>query len=229
MQNEKIKIDVVSDVACPWCYVGKKRLEKALEQWQGPEVDVEWHPYQLDPYMPLEGLDRKTYLGNKFGSLEQVQPMLDHLQLAGEEEGIQFNFGDKWLAVNTLPLHQLLYTAKKEGFGTALKARFLKAYFEENLHLNQPEVLHEIMASFGWEAQKTDAILADDTIAYQVKQEIAHYQQLGVTGVPFFIINNKYAISGAQPTATFLEALTKIGPNTTIKTGDSCDPKSQNC
>jgi len=154
---------------------------------------------------------------------------LDRLHLAGEEEGIQFNFGDKWLAVNTLSLHQLLYVAKKEGFGTALKARFLKAYFEENLHLNQSEVLHEIMASFGWDAQKTDAVLADDTIAYQVKQEITHYQQLGVSGVPFFIINNKYAISGAQPTAIFLEALNKIGPIAQLKEGDSCNPETDSC
>lgn len=229
MQQKKIKIDVVSDVACPWCYVGKKRLERALEQWQGPDVDVEWHPYQLDPYMPLEGLDRTTYLGNKFGSVERVQPMLDQLQLAGEEEGIQFNFGNRWLAVNTLALHQLLHVAKKEGFGTALKARFLKAYFEENLHLNQTEVLYKIMASFGWEAQKTDTVLADDTIAYQVKQEISHYQKLGVSGVPFFIINNKYAISGAQPPEAFLQALTDLEPTSALKLGESCDPESQSC
>jgi len=229
MQNEKIKIDVVSDVACPWCYVGKKRLEKALEQWNTTAVEVEWHPYQLNPYMPSEGLDRETYLGNKFGSIERVQPMIDRLQSAGATEGIHFNFGDNWLAVNTLPLHQLLHVAREEGFGAQLKERLLKAYFDENLHLNKPEILHKIMEAYGWDAKKTDDILADENIAYKVKQEISHYQQLGVKAVPFFIINNKYAISGAQPTAIFLEALNKIGPIAQLKEGDSCNPETDSC
>lgn len=223
MQEGKITVDVVSDVACPWCYVGKKRLEKALAQWQGIPVEVTWHPYQLDPNMPKDGLDRTTYLTNKFGSLDAIQPMMDRLIEAGEDEGIRFNFGEQWLAVNTLPLHQLLNIAREEGFAEALKERFLKAYFDDNLHLNQTEILHNIMASFGWDAQKTDAILNNDEIAYAVKQEIAHYQQLGVSGVPFFIVNNKYGISGAQPATTFLEVFSKLAPAKNLQDGDSCD------
>jgi predicted DsbA family dithiol-disulfide isomerase len=116
MQKDVIKVDVVSDVACPWCYVGKRRLETALEQWKGAPVEVTWHPYQLDPNMPTEGLDRNTYLTNKFGDLERTKEMTDRLTEAGADEGITFNFGDRWLAVNTLPLHQLLHVAGKEGF-----------------------------------------------------------------------------------------------------------------
>ncbi len=223
MQEEKITVDVVSDVACPWCYVGKKRLEKAIGQWQGVPIEVTWHPYQLDPNMPEEGLDRTTYLTNKFGSIADIQPMIDRLADAGEDEGINFNFGEQWLAVNTLALHKLLNVAREEGFGQALKERFLKAYFDENLHLNQVEVLHGIMASFGWDARKTDTVLASDEIAYAVKQEIAHYQQLGVNGVPFFIINNKYAVSGAQPASTFLEVFSKLAPATSLEEGGRCD------
>ncbi len=169
MQEEKIKIDIVSDVACPWCYVGKRRLEAALKEWKGVPVEIAWHPFQLDPTIPAEGLDRVTYLTNKFGDLERVQGMTDRLTEVGAEEGITFNFGDKWLAVNTLPLHQLLHVAGEEGFKDALKERFLKAYFDENLHLNQAEILIEIMSEFGWEAEKTTSILSDDTIAYAVK------------------------------------------------------------
>lgn len=229
IEKEVIKVDVVSDVACPWCYVGKKRLETALKQWKGSPIEVTWHPYQLDPNMPAEGLDRHTYLTNKFGDLERIKPMTDRLVEAGEEEGITFNFGDKWLAVNTLPLHQLLHVAGEEGFKDRLKERFLKAYFDENLHLNKPEVLASIMAEFGWNTEKTAQIVADENIAYAVKQEIAHYQQLGVSGVPFFIINDKYGISGAQPASVFLEAFAQVSPIEIISEGDSCDPETGLC
>ena len=229
MSSETIKVDVVSDVACPWCYVGKKRLEKALAQWKGAPVEVEWHPYQLDPTIPEEGLDRITYLTNKFGDMESVQPMTDRLVEAGEDEGITFNFGDKWLAVNTLPLHQLLHVAGEEGFKAELKERFLKAYFDKNLHLNKIEVLTGIMADYGWSEEKTEAVIANENIAYAVKQEIVHYQQLGVRGVPFFIIYNKYAISGAQPSDVFLQALSKVAPLEIINEGDTCDPLTGNC
>ncbi len=161
--------------------------------------------------------------------MERVQGMTDRLTEVGAEEGITFNFGDKWLAVNTLPLHQLLHVAGEEGFKDALKERFLKAYFDENLHLNQAEILIEIMSEFGWEAEKTKSILSDDSIAYAVKQEIAHYQQRGVTGVPFFIINDKYDISGAQPKSVFLDAFAQVAPHEILNEGDSCDPLSKDC
>lgn len=229
MQKETIKVDIVSDVACPWCYIGKRRLESAIKEWKGAPVEIEWHPFQLDPNMPASGLDRDTYLTNKFGDLDQTKAMTDRLTDAGEDEGINFNFGDKWLAVNTLPLHQLLHVAGEEGFKDALKERFLKAYFDENLHLNQPEVLTSLLAEFGWNAEKTKNIIADENIAYAVKQEIGHYQQRGVTGVPFFIINDKYGISGAQPPHVFLEAFAEAAPIKIISTGDSCDPATGAC
>lgn len=229
MQKETIKLDVVSDVACPWCYVGKRRLETALSQWKGAAVEVTWRPFQLDPSIPESGYDRNTYLSNKFGDLERSKQMTDRLVEVGKDENITFNFGDKWLAVNTLPLHQLLHVAGEEGFKESLKERFLKAYFDENLHLNDTSVLIEILTEYGWDAEKTKKIIADDTIAYAVKQEIAHYQQRGVTGVPFFIINDQYGFSGAQPPSVFLDAFAKVAPIEIIAEGDSCDPVSGEC
>jgi len=229
LSTETITIDVVSDVACPWCYVGKKRLESALKEWKGAPVKVEWHPYQLDPNIPESGLDRDTYLTSKFGDLERMKGMTDHLSNVGKEVGINFDFGPNWLAVNTLHLHQLLHVAGNEGFRDALKERFLKAYFEETKHLNDTKVLNEIMAEFGWSAEKVADIIADDSIAYAVKSEIAHYQQLGVSGVPFFIINNKYGISGAQPSQVLLEALASVSPIEVIAEGESCDPATGEC
>jgi predicted DsbA family dithiol-disulfide isomerase len=230
MQKETIKVAVVSDVACPWCYVGKRRLEAALKQWKGAPVEVTWHPFQLDPNIPESGLDRDTYLTNKFGDLEKTKAMADRLTEVGAEEGINFNFGDKWLAVNTLPLHQLLHVAGEEGFKDKLKERFLKAYFDENLHLNKIEVLTKIMSEYGWDSEKTKQVLADDNVAYSVKQEIAYYQQRGVTGVPFFIINDKFGISGAQPVSAFLDAFAQVSPIVAIgDEGESCDPVTGAC
>lgn len=230
MQKETIKVAVVSDVACPWCYVGKRRLETALQQWKGAPVEVTWHPFQLDPTIPESGLDRDTYLLNKFGDLERTKAMADRLTEVGAKEGITFNFGDKWLAVNTLPLHQLLHVAGEEGFKDALKERLLKGYFDENLHLNDPEVLIKVMQEYGWAAEKTQHVLADDDIAYAVKQEIAHYQQRGVSGVPFFIINDTYGISGAQPASVFLEAFAQVAPVDVIgDDGERCDVGTGEC
>ena len=222
-KKDTIKVAVVSDIACPWCYVGKRRLETALKEWKGAPVEVTWHPFQLDPTIPESGFDRDTYLINKFGDLERTKAMTDRLTEVGAEEGITFNFGDQWLAVNTLPLHQLLHVAGEEGFKDRLKERFLKAYFNENLHLNDSEVLIKVMEAFGWSAEKTKQIIADDSIAYAVKQEIAHFQQRGVPGVPFFIINDKFGISGAQPVSVFLEAFWKVAPVDVVgDEGESC-------
>lgn len=222
MQNEPITVQVVSDVACPWCYIGKRRLEAALDEWNGSPITVTWHPFQLDPTIPKTGFDRDTYLSNKFGDLEKTKEMTDRISGVGTELDIHFNFGEKWLVVNTLALHQLLHIAGEEGFKAALKERFLYAYFTENQHLNQHDVLIKIMAEFGWDAEKTEKVINDDSIAYAVKQEIGHYQQLGVTGVPFFIINNKYGISGAQPKEAFLEAFQQVAPIEVISNGESC-------
>ena len=225
----KIKVDIVSDVACPWCYVGKRRLESALAEWKGAPVEVEWHPFQLDPTISAGGMSRKEYLINKFGSMERIQPMIDNLEAVGKEVGIEFNFGQDAMSINTLPLHQLLHVAGEEGFKDELKERFLKAYFEENLRLNDIEVLAEILQPFGWAKDKVEQIIADQAIAQKVKSEIAIYQQRGVSGVPFFVINDKYGISGAQPKEAFLQAFASVSPTEHMVDGATCDPETGEC
>ncbi|RMB60989.1 DsbA family oxidoreductase [Dokdonia sinensis] len=230
--NSPIKIDIVSDVACPWCYVGKRRLEKALELWDGTPVTVEWHPYQLDPTMPAAGKTRDTYLVDKFGSIDGMKTMTDRLEEAGKTVGIDFNFGKDWLAVNTLPLHKMLLVAGQEGFKDALKERFLKAYFVTLEPLNDVKVLEHIGAEFGWDAEKVQTIIEDQELAKAVQQEIAHYQKLGVTGVPFFILNNKYGISGAQPPEVLLDALNQLSKEMEMEdspTGEACGIDDENC
>lgn len=228
MENKTIKIDIVSDVACPWCYVGKKRFEAALERWDGAPIEVNWHPFQLDPSMPSEGMTRDTYLTTKFGNVDNVEEMTANLKEAGKTVGIDFDFGENWLAVNTLPLHQLLVIARQEGFGGQLKERFLEAYFEKSLHLNDRETLYAILADFKWSSQKVDEILNDEKLAGAVQAEIAHYQQRGVSGVPFFVINDEFGISGAQPVEVFLEAFQSVS-NTPAENGQTCDPSGGCC
>lgn len=229
MEKDVIVVDVVSDVACPWCYVGKRNLEEALRQWKGSPIQVNWHPYQLDANMRAEGMNRDTYLTSKFGSVEKVEEMANRLVSVGKTVGINFDFGDNWLAVNTLPLHQMIHVANKEGRGGEMKERFLSAYFEETQHLNKPEALYAIGQEFGWDSEKVDLIIADEEIAAAVKNEISSYQQRGVTGVPFFVINDKFGISGAQPVQAFLEAFQSVNPVGGVAEGDSCNAGSGCC
>jgi predicted DsbA family dithiol-disulfide isomerase len=229
MSQNIITIDVISDVACPWCYVGKKRLEAALKEWKGAPVKVNWHPFQLDPSMRAEGMNRETYLTSKFGSIDRVQEMVDNLSNVGKSVGIDFDFGDNWLAVNTLEMHQLLHVAREEGFGTELKERFLAAYFEETTHLNKREELYSILKDFDWKSSKVDAIIADQSIAAKVQAEISHYQNRGVSGVPFFVFNDEFGVSGAQPSEVFLEALQSLSPSEEVTEGESCDPEIGAC
>ncbi len=210
MSNGTITVDIVSDVACPWCFIGKRNFESAIEKWSGVPVKVTWHPYQLDPAMPSSGQTRDTYLVSKFGSIKATNAMTDRLSNAGKEVHINFDFGDEWLAVNTLQLHQLLHVAREEGFNETLKERFFSAYFEDSKKLNQPQVLYDILAEFGWISTKVDEIISDQALAFVVQEEISYYQKLGVSGVPFFILNNKYGMSGAQPTEAFLATFEKL-------------------
>jgi predicted DsbA family dithiol-disulfide isomerase len=190
---------------------------------------VNWHPYQLDASMRAEGMDRDTYLTSKFGDLEKVEEMANHLIIVGKTVGINFDFGDNWLAVNTLPLHQLIHVANQEGRGSEMKERLLAAYFEESKHLNKLEVLYVIASGFGWDSDKVDSIVNNEEIAKAVKSEIASYQQRGVTGVPFFVINDKFGISGAQPVEAFLEAFQSVNPTDFVSEGESCDPVAGDC
>ena len=209
MDRNIIKIDVVSDIACPWCYIGKHRLVEAIQQWKGMSVEVDWHPFILNPNIPKEGKNRTTYLLEKFGTTHRPEAM-NRIHSAAESIGLTLNFGKEWLAVDTIPLHLLLYMAGQEGFKTKLKERLFYAYFTENLHLNQPEVLNRIMQEFGWDDAKTQAVLNDETILQKVKEEITFYQQRGVSSVPYFIINDQYGLSGAQPPEAFLDAFSQV-------------------
>lgn len=231
MNNKPLQIDIVSDVACPWCYVGKKHLEKALESFDSQPVEITWHPFQLDPTIPAEGLPREEYFLNKFGNSDRIEQMLERLINVGENAGIDFNFDKMPKAINTIALHKLLHIAREEGTQNELKDKLLKAYFTDGIDLSDKEQIVAFMQDFDWNREKTEEVLANEEISYHVSQEIKHFQSLGITGVPFFILNNKYAISGAQPTSVFLETLEKVAqemqPAEVV--GETCDVDGENC
>jgi len=207
MKNKTLQIDIVSDVACPWCYIGKKHLEKALERFDNQPVEITWHPYQLDPTIPSDGVSRDEYFANKFGNINQVEQIFQRVTGVGEKAGIAFNFDKMPKVINTFPLHKMLYVARAEGTQFDLEERFFKAYFTDGVDFSDIDQLIVFLENIGWNREKTESILANDEISFQVSQEIKHFQGLGVTGVPFFILNNKYGISGAQPISVFLDTL----------------------
>jgi predicted DsbA family dithiol-disulfide isomerase len=228
-----IKIDIVSDVACPWCYVGKSRLEKALSMVPEIKADITWQPFQLDPTVPVEGRDLKPYYAAKFGSEDKVQQIFQHMESVGDAEGIAFDFSKMERTMNTLPLHVLMLEAEKEGFKAELKERFFKAYFEDATDLSKKENLVKILAEFGWEAAKVEAILANKSLSEEVKEKISYFQSRGVSAVPFFIFNDKYGVSGAQPPQVLADTLRQIQQEMQaeipVNSGESCDVESGEC
>lgn len=225
------QIDIVSDIVCPWCYIGKKHLEKALQQIDNQAITINWHPFQLDPTIPAEGLNRVEYFEKKFGSNERTQQIYEHITNIGQKIGIDFKFNEIPKVFNTLPLHKLLHVAGKEGFQHDLEERFFKAFFTDVIDFTDTQNLINIMAEYGWEAQKVIDILQNDEISYHVKQEITHYQSMGISGVPFFILNNKYGISGAQPVEVFVNAINQvIEESKPVEIlGETCDVNRNNC
>jgi len=207
-----LTIDIVSDVVCPWCAIGYGNLRQALNQLErNIQVDVQWHPFQLNPYMGKEGQEINEHLGEKYGLNEQqLADNKQRIQEVGAQAGIDFNFDQRSRIYNTLDCHVLLHFANESGKQTELKLALFKAYFSEGKDISDREVLVDIAASVGIETQAVLAALDDDEIREVVKQEEAQFKQMGIQSVPAFIINNKYLISGGQPVEAFVQGLQEI-------------------
>lgn len=236
MNKEKlIRIDVVSDVVCPWCYIGKRRLEKAIEgtqlsgNVQAKKVEITYRSYQLDPSVPHEGVDFQTYMENRFGS--GFVSKFQQVEQAAQIEGLNIDFSSLPKAINTFTLHRILTMALQDGIQAEVKEAFMKAYFIDKQDLTQENILVELLEKHGWSAEKTLKIINSDIATDEVKEEINYYRQLGVTGVPFFIFNQKYAVSGAQPAEVFTEILEKVSKEMAVEmvTGEVCDVDGENC
>jgi len=210
----KITVDVISDVVCPWCFIGMKRLEQALAMVPEVDVTVRWRPYQLDATIPPEGMPRRDYMLAKFGSEERVQQI--HAQIAplGEAEGIRFNFDAMEVAANTLDAHRLIRWAASPkappGAQTQVVRRLFELNFEEARDIGDASVLVETAAECGLDAGLVETLLASPADRDAVKTEIETAGQMGVRGVPCFVLGGKYAVMGAQDAETLADAIRKV-------------------
>jgi predicted DsbA family dithiol-disulfide isomerase len=191
-------IDVVSDAVCPWCFVGKRRLEAALALGEEKDISVRWRPYQLDPTIPPGGLERVAYMRAKFRDDARLTEAHARLTAIGEEVGIAFDFAAIKRSPNTLDAHRVIRWAFEAGKQDALVERLFSDYFERGRDIGDHDVLVAAAESCGMDGALTRSLLAGSGDVAEVRAEIEHAQNVGVSGVPFFIFASKLAVSGAQ-------------------------------
>jgi predicted DsbA family dithiol-disulfide isomerase len=204
-----VTVDVVSDVMCPWCYIGKKNLEAARELVGETKLEIRWRPFQLDPTLPAEGKDRKQYLADKFGGEARAGDIYARVEQAGEAAGIDFAFERIKVSPNTLNAHRLIRWAGGQGTEVQDRVvdRLFQLYFEEGANIGDIDVLAEAGASVGMDRALITELLNGDADEEAVEQQIRNAQAMGVSGVPCFIFGRKYAVMGAQPSQKIAEAI----------------------
>lgn len=234
-----MKIEIWSDIMCPFCYIGKRNFEAALEQFADKDkIEVEWKSFQLDPTIPeVAEESQEDYLVKRKGmSKEQVQGMLANVTQMAKQVGLEYHL-DKSVMVNSQKAHQLIQFAKTKSLGDQIEERLFKAFFTEGKNIADIETLTQLGVDVGLEKDELQAAFTDDQYRYQMSQDIQEGQQLGVRGVPFFVFDRKYGISGAQPSEAFLDTLSKSftewkAANPEVKLqmsqGQSCDTQG-NC
>ncbi|MEI7967831.1 MAG: DsbA family oxidoreductase [Betaproteobacteria bacterium] len=207
------RVDVISDVVCPWCYIGKRRLAEALDQWQArhPEQtpEVTWHPFQLNPDLPAAGVPRQDYVARKFGGPERAREIYARVAAAGREAGIAFDFDAMQVQPNTAQAHRLIAWSADHGAQDALVEALFQGYFLDVRDLTRDAVLAELASRAGLDPAAAAAFLASDALDAEVAADERAARDIGVEGVPFFVFNRRLAVSGAQPAAVLLEAMTR--------------------
>lgn len=221
-------VEIWSDVMCPFCYLGKRNFEAAMEQFAGKDqVKAEWKSFQLNPALGTEGMNTLEYLSQMRGMQEaQVRASFEGLRSAGAEKGLVFNF-DKAVIVNTAAAHRLIQLAKEKGKGDAAEELLFKAHFTDGKNVSDLKVLQEIGAELGLSTAETESAQTDQQYQEGLERDQYEAQQTGVRGVPFFVFDRKYAVSGAQPAEVLLQTLEKVmaeaRPADTATDGVSCD------
>ena len=205
-----IKLDVVSDMVCPWCYLGQRRLAHALDLYGRARVEVKWRPYQLAPDMPPEGMDRKAYYKTKFGDDPKIKEMSKQLVVLGKAAGITFNFDAIERSPNTLKAHRLSQWASTAGVQNAVVACLFKAYFEDARDIGQDDVLIAIAEDNGMDGDLVKDLLSKGADKELVQRDIEKARAMGVSGVPTFIANNRFALTGAQEPETLVQFFTQV-------------------
>lgn len=223
-----MRVDIWSDVVCPFCYIGKKRLEKTAEQ-VGVELEVHWHSFQLDADAPKrQEISNSERLAQKYGrSLAEVEEMQRNIAEMAKAEGIEFNWQNA-NSGNTLDAHRIIHLAQSKGLGSEAKEAFFYSYMTDGLAIGERETLEDVASRIGLNPVEVDDVLDSDEYADFVKfDEATARDQLNVTGVPFFVFDQRIALSGAQPTEVFVQVLEKalepVDANTETNQAEQCD------
>ncbi|GAA0781445.1 DsbA family oxidoreductase [Roseibium denhamense] len=203
-----ITIDVVSDVMCPWCFIGKRRLEAAIRAVPDLDIQVRWHPFQLDSTLPKTGKDRQQYLNDKFGGADRARHVYSQIELAGKSEGIDFAFDKIKLSPNTLDCHRLILWSRADDLQDEVVELLFRAYFLNGENLADAKVLVRISEEAGMQSDLVEHLLATETDLDKTRQQIEKAQESGVTGVPCFIIDSRFVVAGAEKPETLAAALT---------------------
>ena len=210
--TKKLKIDIVSDVVCPWCTIGYKRLEKAIQELGvADQIDIEWQPFELNPNMPAEGQNLNEHITEKYGStLEQQNQSKKMMTDAGEELGFKFDYFDDMRMVNTFDAHVLLEYANDFGKQTELKMTLTKAFFSDRKDVSKRDVLRTALLEVGLNADEALAKLDSDEARLEVRNKQGYWKNMGVNSVPTIVFNRKSAVTGAQPVDTFKQVLSEL-------------------
>ncbi|MDH3262539.1 MAG: DsbA family oxidoreductase [Paracoccaceae bacterium] len=205
-----IKLDILSDPICPWCMIGKARLDRALEQRPDHPFEIEWHPFQLNPEMPREGMDRRAYLETKFGGQTAAAEVYARVDEAARESGIEIDWAAIPRTPNTLDAHRLIHWAGLEGRQTPVVAALFRAYFREGRDIGDRDTLADIADGAGLDAAMIRRLLATGADEDDIRARDAHARERGVTGVPTFLIASQHVVPGAQPPELWLKLIDEI-------------------
>jgi predicted DsbA family dithiol-disulfide isomerase len=218
-----IKVDVVSDVVCPWCYIGKRRLEKAMAAASDMYTfEVAYHPFELNPATPQSGLNQREHLAEKFGGDDRYQSITDHTSSVASQEGLEMNFGKQSVLPNTRKAHALIFAAQNDGSQLSVTEAFFKAYFTDGIDLYKDENLLDVATKAGLDRTVAEAAITSKPLLDSIATQEGEMQSLGIRAVPFYIFNNEYGVSGAQASETFLKVFDELKKATTQDAG-ACD------
>ena len=202
-----VKLDIISDPICPWCYIGTTLLDQALAQRPDHPFEIEWHPFQLNPDMPAEGMDRRDYLETKFGgkdgAIRAYAPVLERAEAAG----LTIDFAAIKRTPNTLDAHRLLHWAGIEGCQDRMAMALFQAYFNEGRDIGDPEVLADLADSLSLDGAMIQRLLATEADREDIRTRDAQFRQMGITGVPTFIVGGQHAVPGCQPTDLWVKVI----------------------
>jgi len=205
-----LQIDIVSDVVCPWCYIGKKRIEDALALASDVPVHVNWRPFFLNPWVPREGISRDEYLTAKFGSPEAYKGIAGRVVQAAAEEGLEYNSDRVKRQPNTIDCHRLIHLAEADGKAAQMKQRLMELYFRDGGDLTSTDVLVQAAADIGMDADSVRKRLATDEDVELISGHAQEASEKGISGVPTFVFAGKYAVSGAQPADQLARAIRQV-------------------